>query len=546
MLLERVILIGLSGTGKSCIAPLVAERLGFASVDMDHQLEHVFRRTVPEIFRDAGEDSFRAVERALLARECARSRVVIATGGGAVINEANWAAMRPSSVIVHLSAAPETILARLRGASAHSVSERPLLTGVDPAARLADLWGQRRHLYLRADVTVDTTDRSPAQVVDEIVIAVRDLHALGLVPVTSIGIPTGRSDLYVAPGLLGRVGDLAARRWPDACRAWIVSDDHVLPRWGTQVSDALAASGLHVDSYAVPAGEVSKSLARVGDVLDWMLEGKIDRRDVVVALGGGVVGDLAGFVASVALRGVGLIQIPTSLLAMVDSSVGGKTGVNHPRGKNLIGSFYQPQLVIADPVVLETLPEREMRAGWAEIIKHAMIERSATGADTPVLLERLESGQRSMLDRPAEMAALIRHNIRLKAAVVRADEREAGLRRLLNYGHTLGHAMEAAAYRYLHGEAIGLGLRAAARLACRLGRCPSSLVERQDLLLDDIGLPRCFEGEWSVVRERLASDKKVVQGVLTWILPTGPGLVEVSRDVPLEAVEAVARELGAR
>src|SRR5690606_3466153 len=201
-----------------------------------------------------------------------------------------------------------------------------------------------------------------------------------------------------------------------------------------------------------------------------------------------------------------------------------------------IGAFYQPPLVVADPHVLRTLPPRDLRNGWAEIVKHSMIECTATGTPEPVLLPWLE-GRTPVggLGEPGELAALIAHNIRLKAAVVRADEREAGLRRILNYGHTLGHAIEAAGYRYLHGEAVALGMRAAARLAHRLGLCDADLVARQDALLDRLDLPRTYDGEWEPVREHLLRDKKVVQGTLTWILPEGPGRVVVRRDVPLEA-----------
>ncbi|MBX6341769.1 MAG: 3-dehydroquinate synthase, partial [Thermomicrobiaceae bacterium] len=401
--------------------------------------------------------------------------------------------------------------------------------------------------YERADATVDAGLGEPDAVAEAILAAVAERVKAGLVPATSIPTPTGRSDIYVAHGLLARVGDLIRRRWPDAGRAWVISDDRVWEHWGEAALDAIGAAGLAASWRAVPAGEASKSLGTVGDLLDWLIGERIDRRDVVVALGGGVVGDLAGFVASIVLRGVGLVQVPTSLLAMVDSSVGGKTGVNHPLGKNLIGTFYQPPIVAVDPSLLETLPERELRAGWAEIVKHAMIERTATGSPETALLDRLEAlpGDPLRLE-PGDLAWIVERNIQLKAAVVRRDEREAGPRRLLNYGHTLGHAMEAAGYRYLHGEAVALGMRAAARIALRLSRCERDLVERQDALLDRLGLPARFDGDLSTVVERLSRDKKAVHGTLTWILPVGRGEVEIVRDVPLDVAVAVARDLGAR
>lgn len=547
MPVERVILIGLSGAGKSSLAPVLAARLGLEAIDTDEMIAAIFDRPVPRIFSDYGEAVFRAAERKVLHDACQRTGAVIATGGGAVLDEANWAAMRPGSVIVHLTAARDVILHRLAEQLAPDpLTERPLLAGGDPAERLERLWEERQALYRRADITIETTGLTLDQVADEVERAIRARDTAGLVPADSIHTPGGRSDLYSAAGLADHIGALTRHRWPEATRAWIISDSNVWPLWGDRVAGILRAADFTVESKVVPAGESSKSLREVENLLDWLISGRVDRRDIVVALGGGVIGDLAGFVAATVLRGIGLIQVPTSLLAMVDSSVGGKTGVNHRLGKNLIGSFYQPQLVVADPELLQTLPERELRAGWAEIIKHGMIERSATGASHPALLERLEwlPDDLTSLD-PATLGGIVAHNIRLKAAVVREDEREAGLRRLLNYGHTLGHAMEAAGYRYLHGEAIALGLRAAARLAERLGYCEPDLVARQAALLDRAGLPQTFTGELSLVMDRMAWDKKAVHGALTWVLPVGPGLVTITRDVPIADVAAVARELGA-
>lgn len=545
--MERVILIGLSGTGKSSLAPLVAREVGFEWIDTDQEITERFGMSIPDVFRDFGEATFRSVEREIIRSACVRDQVVIATGGGAVIDEANWAQMRPGAVIIHLRASTEEIVNRLSGAQQKDPEDtRPLLAGEDPEQRVIDLWNRRKPLYDRADIEIETDGKSPDAIVNEIVAAVRRISETGLVPVTSIDVPGGRSDIYAGAGLSKYVAQIVRSRWHEAQRVWIVTDTNLQQHWAGVFRRQLQDEGFSTEVYAVHPGETSKSMTAVEGILDWLIEGRVNRRDILVALGGGVVGDLAGFAASIVLRGINLVQIPTSLLAMVDSSVGGKTGVNHNLGKNLIGAFYQPHLVIADTELLETLPRRELCAGWAEVIKHGMIERSATGAPTAGLLDALESLGSDPCRISAEtLARVVAWNINIKAEVVRQDERESGHRWLLNYGHTMGHAMEAAEYRYIHGEAVALGMRAAARLSQRLGICDQALVDRQDALLDGAGLPGRFEGDLDVVIERMARDKKAVNNRLTWILPVAPGSVGVRQDVPMDAVVQIAREIGA-
>jgi shikimate kinase / 3-dehydroquinate synthase len=548
-MVERVVLIGLSGTGKSCLARALASRLGFDVVDLDDEIVTMFGRPIKEIFANYGESVFRAAERDALTRACSVPNRVIATGGGAVTDELNWVAMRPGSFIVQLQAEPDELLRRLRAqVQADPAATRPLLESSDPLSDLERMWAARSGYYARADVSIDTTGKLIDAVVAEAESLVRAAMAGERpVPIGALGVPTGRSDLYVAPGVLASTGRLVRQRFLSARRCWIISDSNVAPLWGATIADSLSSEGFFVEQVEVPAGESSKSVAQTTELLDRLLHGRIDRHDVVIALGGGVVGDLAGFVASIVLRGVGLVQIPTSLLAMVDSSVGGKTGIDHVRGKNLIGAFYQPQLVVADPAVLETLPEREWRAGWAEIIKHAMIEMTATGSRRADLLSMIEAADDQALHDLSFMAELITRNVHIKRAVVQGDERESGLRRVLNYGHTLGHAMEASGYTYIHGEAIGLGMRAAVDLAIRLGRSSDAVAERQNAVLDRIGLPRKFEGELSTVMDRIWSDKKAVNGILTWVLPGWEaGRVDIVNDAPLDEVEAAARAIGAR
>jgi 3-dehydroquinate synthase len=351
--------------------------------------------------------------------------------------------------------------------------------------------------------------------------------------------PSGSSTIVIEPGAASKLGEAARARWPNAARAWLISDATVGPLHAASLASTLTTAGFDVRSHEVPPGEKSKSLAGAERLYDWLLAGGIERGDIVVALGGGMIGDLAGFVAATCLRGVGLIQVPTSLLAMVDSSVGGKTGINHRAGKNLIGAFYQPPLVVIDPTFLRTLPPRELTSGWAEIVKHAVIQVSTPGGERGDLLRFMERNASRLvaIDEPAA-SYLIRRNVALKAAVVVADERERGLRAILNFGHTLGHAIEAAEYRYLHGEAIAVGLRAATRIGETCGTCDGETVRRLDALLDRFGLPATVLASPERVLDLLGSDKKRSFGRQQWVLPLTGGGVVPRNDVSTDAIRA--------
>jgi 3-dehydroquinate synthase len=358
------------------------------------------------------------------------------------------------------------------------------------------------------------------------------------------------STIVVEAGGLTGLGVLVAAHGFGRGRVFVVSDDGVWAAHGERVLAALADAGLNARWTTVPAGEESKSLARAIDLYTWLAGERAERGEAILALGGGVVGDLAGFVAATYLRGVPLIQVPTSLLAMVDSSIGGKTGVNLPAGKNLVGAFLQPQLVLVDPQLLATLSPREQRSGWAEVIKYGFLDRSVLGLAGEPLLPTLREygGALQALQEPLLSRAVARC-IAIKAAVVEQDERETGLRRTLNLGHTIGHAIEAVAGygRYTHGEAVALGMRAVARVAARTGHADAGLVGQMDRLLDDFGLPTQIEGcPAPAILDRIGSDKKVRAGRVNWVLPTAPGEVIISDAVPPDDVRAALAELGCR
>ena len=291
----------------------------------------------------------------------------------------------------------------------------------------------------------------------------------------------------------------------------------------------------------VDDGERHKNLVTVGKVHDALVTANADRSTVVVAIGGGVIGDLAGFAAATYLRGIRVVHVPTTLLAQVDSAIGGKTGVNHPLGKNLIGSFHPPSLVVADPVVLDTLPRREFRAGLYEVIKYGIIS-------DPSLLDRLRTSLPAIVARdPAAVAPIVTACCRIKAEVVSADERESGLRRILNFGHTVGHALEAATKyrRFRHGEAVGYGMLAALSIGVRRGVTPPALYEEIQSLVAQLGpLPRVSDISSKIVLAAIARDKKVVAGKLHFVAATARGQTTTLTDVSEREIKVALKTLG--
>ena len=317
-------------------------------------------------------------------------------------------------------------------------------------------------------------------------------------------------------------------------RIFIVTDSDIGRFYTEPIQALLEGAGFVPLFFTIPAGESSKSLLCWQQILDWLVEHKAEHQEPILALGGGVVGDLAGFVAASYQRGVPLIQVPTSLLAQVDSAIGGKTGINHPQGKNLIGAYYQPGLILVDPACLLTLPERVYREGWAEIVKYGMILDVDLFETLEMHTSRLQARDAALLTK------IIARCIRLKMDVVQRDERDGGLRNILNYGHTFGHALEALTDygTWLHGEAVSIGMEVAAQIAVTKGLLSSEYALRQHRLLRALELPvRCPGVDAESVLAAMQRDKKVRHGRMRWVLPTSIGHAEVYDDIPLEVVQ---------
>lgn len=346
-------------------------------------------------------------------------------------------------------------------------------------------------------------------------------------------------DIAVGEGLLGTAGT-AIRRAAGAGKCWIVTDETVAATYLAPLEASLREAGLDARTIVVPPGEGSKNFATVEKVVNTVLDGAPERSSTLIALGGGVIGDLTGFAASIILRGINFVQIPTTLLAQVDSSVGGKTGINTRHGKNLAGAFYQPRLVIADTAVLDTLPRRELLAGYAEVLKYGLIRDAG-------FFDWLERNGPAVLDGDGDARAhAVRESCAAKAAVVAEDERENGVRALLNFGHTFGHALEAETgfgAELLHGEAVAIGMVMALELSVMLGLCPAGDVERVRRHYAATGLPttvpKAQNRQWApaTLIGHMGHDKKVQDGRVTFILARGIGEAFVARDVDLDDVE---------
>ncbi|HZL36728.1 MAG TPA: 3-dehydroquinate synthase [Tepidisphaeraceae bacterium] len=351
----------------------------------------------------------------------------------------------------------------------------------------------------------------------------------------SLAIPANvegrRYDILVRRGLLADAGGLLAELTRSK-KAAIITDSNVAPLYADALQVSLRRAGIEPIIAILPAGEDHKTLADIGPVYDALLGARIERTTPVLALGGGVVGDMAGFVAATLLRGVAFVQVPTTLLAMVDASVGGKTGINHAAGKNLIGAFHQPIAVLIDPDVLETLPDRELRGGLAECIKHDIIRDAQGFAD----LERDIS--RALARDLDYLAQLIAHNVAIKAKVVEADPFETGERAHLNFGHTFGHAIETVShYAWSHGECVALGMAAASKAAMDLGLLDERSQARIIALIEQAGLPvRGLVLPTQAILDAMLFDKKVKAGQVRFVLPDRIGHVVLRDDLPVEAV----------
>jgi shikimate kinase/3-dehydroquinate synthase len=521
---RNIVLVGFMASGKTTVGRALAERTRRTFVDTDDLVAD--KDSFAELFETEGEAGFRKRERRAVSEAAAMSDAVIATGGGAVLDRDNVDTLKRSGTVVYLRTSAEELVKRIEA----DPRERPLVrasSNGERRARVEELLTQRTPIYESvADFAVACDGRKPDEIVADIVRRLERPKVqwvkVALDPAYTVAI--GR-------GILGSAPE-SVKPPKGAERAVIVSHPRIRKLWGSDLEGSLRAAGLDVTWCTFPAGEQHKSYDTSERLLGAMAKAGLHRTDVVYALGGGVVGDVGAFVASTYNRGIAVVQVPTTLLAMVDSAIGGKTGVNLPQGKNLVGTFHQPIGVLADLDTLSTLPKREFRGGMAEVIKYGFIAE-------PAIHQRLATDA---------LEDIVVRCAKIKAHVVATDEKESGLRAILNYGHTLGHAIESlsvegrGAKKLHHGEAISIGMVYAARVSELAGVAKVVLVDDHRRELEAAGLPTKVKGlSWKQVRERMTLDKKYAKG-LRFVLLTEPGK-PVVKPVSDDVLEAAFREV---
>jgi len=546
---NNIAIIGFSATGKSVIARKVAELLNWTLVDTDDEIVKLSGKTIHEIFKQDGEDKFRQLERKILRQACQKEKAVIATGGGAIVDPGNQKLLLETGVVVCLEAKPETIYQRLLHDTLYSANPvvRPLLAGDNPLERIKQLKAKRQPYYAIADWTVHTDNLALDEVSREVIKGwhyVNKRHNSGKKSAEAdlacmVETETSSYPVFVGWEILDRLGEKMKGAGLSGT-ANIISDEIVFSIYGARVKKTLEKAGFAVNCCVVPPGEASKNIVQTVKIYDFLIERRVERNDIIVALGGGMIGDLAGFVAATFLRGLPWLQVPTSLIAMTDASIGGKVAVDHPQGKNLIGSFYQPHLVLSDIKILTTLPQRELTSGWAEVIKHGLILDAG-------FLQLLEDKAKDLVKlKPDITSKVIARSAAIKCRVVSEDEKETGRRTILNYGHTIAHGIEAASKykRFLHGEAVAIGMMGAARLSNRLGLLPQDAVERHKALLQKFGLPTdCSSVLLTDVLAAMELDKKVRGKAIRWVLLEDIGKTIIRSDVPAKEVLSVLQEV---
>ena len=544
---KNIVLIGLMGSGKTTVGKMIADELGYAFVDTDIIIEDLSKLTINEIFAQFGEDYFRELEIKVAEELSKQENLVIATGGGIVERIENLDNLGQNGSIFYLYAPPEELFGRIK-----HTRNRPLLNNQYPERTLHQLIEKREKYYNLADVKIDTVNKTPCEIAKEIMKFLTSTE-MEIMNTETVKVEFKKASeknypIIIEENILSKTGSLI-KQYTKAAKVLVVTNTTVFGLYGTQLGQALKSENIEYSFVILEDGEKHKNTSSLDQIWNKAIEAKLERKDAIIALGGGVVGDIAGFAASTYLRGIDFVQIPTTLLAQVDSSVGGKVAINHSYGKNLLGSFYQPKVVIADLKTLRTLSIEQLKVGLAEILKYGFIEKSCKLDDTYLnLIEYLKDNKDKIFqfNRKA-LKTLVKYSCMLKAAVVTQDEKELGLRAILNFGHTIGHAVEKCTNYEMfdHGQAVAIGMIGAFYIAFDKG-----LID-EDYMDSSINLIKLYELDFKIPQqisqtellEAMLLDKKVLSNKIRFVLPVKETEVEVFNDIEDSTIQSAVGKL---
>ncbi|MDD9897671.1 MAG: 3-dehydroquinate synthase [Candidatus Melainabacteria bacterium] len=529
----NISLTGLMGSGKSTIGRHLAYVLNKEFVDTDELIEEREGKTINEIFKDKGEKAFRKLEAELMAELCKQENLVISLGGGAIVDDANRKLLKRNSSLVTLIADPQDLYDRVKRRK-----NRPLLKGQDQLKVLEDLWEERKPAYMDSHLQIETGNKSINLIAREII------KSLGLrkpkIKEFEVAVPSDEHRYKILYRELHKLDISSLNPGPNVL---IVSQDYVAKKYLKTVKDALAGD-YKVHSMIIDDGEDAKNFFTYQLIIQKLLSLNFERKDTIIALGGGVVGDTVGFAASTYYRGINYVQVPTTLLSMIDSSVGGKTAVNVPEGKNLIGTFYQPHMVHIDSDCLKTLPEKEYKSGLGEMVKYALLGMEWDHLIGDSFFDHLNNNCEGIVNKDHDVLnEVIDHCLRIKSGIVAQDEKEKGMRAVLNLGHTFGHAIEEVTQykRYSHGEAVAMGTVSACYLSEELGYFKNKYTERVIELMNKLGLNHSIPEDIKSkdLINAFKYDKKVENGKTRFIIPKANiGRVEIISKTEPEALKA--------
>lgn len=534
--MRNIVLTGFMGTGKTTIGKLAAEKLKFRFVDMDDEIEQKLQKSISQIFTEDGEEVFRNAENELFRELLNNDDLVIATGGGTLVNSENRAiALEDDICTICLTASSEEIVRRIHS---DEKRERPLLSVERPVDKIKELLIQRCSAYDAIPWQINTDSISVDEIVDKI-------HTVWNAQKIVVHHTNGEYPIWIGPGMSDvAAGFMHTTGAKMGSRIGIVTNQTIAPLYLDGIKESLEDYGYVVCPVVLPDGEQFKNLASMEKIYRALVQAEFDRSDNLLALGGGVIGDMTGFAAATFMRGIRFVQVPTTLLSMVDASVGGKTGVDLVEGKNLVGCFKQPAAVFIDPGVLRTLPADELRSGMAELIKHGVIaDESLFG-----LLQQLKGDYPVLWEKPIG-AELIRHSLLVKTAIVEKDPFEKNIRAVLNLGHTTGHALETISnYRLKHGEGVGIGMMVACEVARRKNLISNEDIIKIEELLNIWGIPTKIPEENQVekILRTMTHDKKKNGKKIKWVLPVRIGQVVLDDQVDENLVIDALVQAGAK